>query len=58
MLTPRRMRCANWPSPIEAESPSPDTPRYSRARLARFAPVNTEGMRPCTVLKPWELPRK
>jgi hypothetical protein len=23
----RRSACANWPSPMEAESPSPDTPR-------------------------------
>src|SRR5215208_2605926 len=26
MFTPRRMACANWPIPIDAESPSPDTP--------------------------------
>jgi hypothetical protein len=27
MFTPRRMTCANCPMPIEAESPSPETPR-------------------------------
>ena len=27
MSTPRRMQWANWPRPIEAESPSPETPR-------------------------------
>src|SRR3982074_2476068 len=58
MLTARRMQCANWPRPIDAESPSPDTPRYSNSRLARLAPVSTDGMRPCTLLKPCELPRK
>src|SRR5262249_20726603 len=40
--------------PIEAESPSPLTPRVSRSRLASMAPVATEGMRPCTELKLWE----
>src|SRR6478735_4036046 len=58
MRTPRRMAWANWPSPIDAESPSPETPRYSKSRLARLAPVSTDGMRPCTELKPCELPRK
>ncbi len=58
MLTPRRMLCANWPRPIDAESPSPETPMYSRSRFARFAPVSTDGIRPCTLLKPCELPRK
>src|SRR5688500_11840449 len=58
MFTPRRMQCANCPSPIEAESPSPDTPMQMRSRLARLAPVNTEGIRPCTELKPWLAPRK
>ena len=24
MRTPRRIACANWPRPMEAESPSPD----------------------------------
>jgi hypothetical protein len=28
------------------------------SRLARLAPVSTDGMRPCTELKPCELPRK
>src|SRR5213596_2082908 len=58
MLTPRRMLCANCPRPIDAESPSPDTPMYKRSRLARFAPVSTDGIRPWTLLKPCELPRK
>src|SRR3954451_1569033 len=43
------MKC---PSPIESVSPSPDTPMYPSRRLAAFAPVATEGMRPCTELKP------
>ena len=58
MFTPRRIECANWPKPIEAESPSPDTPMYIRLLLARLAPVSTDGMRPCTVLKPWLAPTK
>ena len=29
-----------------------------RSRFARFAPVSTEGIRPWTLLKPCELPRK
>ena len=58
MRTLRRIAFANCPNPIEAESPSPETPKYKRSRLAKFAPVKTEGMRPCTVLKPWEAPRK
>ena len=44
MFTPRRIACTNWPMPMEAESPSPETPMYSSSRLARFAPVSTEGM--------------
>ena len=45
------MRCTNWPMPMEALSPSPETPSPSSVRLARIAPVATEGMRPCTELK-------
>ncbi len=26
--------------------------------VGQVAPVATDGMRPCTELKPWELPRK
>ncbi len=58
MFTPRRMIWANWPRPIEAESPSPDTPMYMSSLFARLAPVITDGMRPCTVLKPWLAPTK
>ncbi len=48
------MRCTNWPTPIEAVSPSPETPRGSRVRFARAAPVATDGIRPCTALKEWD----
>src|SRR3954469_8479264 len=58
MFTPRRMLCANCPRPIEAESPSPETPRYRSSRLARLAPGSTEGIRPCTELNPCDLSRK
>ena len=40
--------------PIEAVSPSPETPSACRVRLASSAPVATDGMRPCTALKPCE----
>src|SRR5580704_7314087 len=36
---------------MEAVSPSPLTPSAIRLRLASMAPVETEGMRPWTVLK-------
>ena len=42
----------NWPRPIDAVSPSPDTPTETRFRFARTAPVATAGMRPCTALNP------
>ena len=29
-----------------------------RSRLARLAPVSTDGIRPCTLLKPCDWPRK
>jgi hypothetical protein len=44
--------------PIDAVSPSPDTPRASRCLLASSAPVATDGMRPCTELKAWLRERK
>jgi hypothetical protein len=37
--------------PIEAVSPSPETPSAIMVWLARTAPVATEGMRPWTLLK-------
>src|SRR5215471_8679455 len=58
MLMRRRTMCANWPIPIDAVSPSPDMPMQYRSLFARFAPVATDGMRPCTELKPCDLPRK
>src|SRR5437879_9092484 len=50
----RRIRCTNCPTPMEAVSPSPLTPKAIRLRFASMAPVATEGMRPCTALKLWE----
>src|SRR5262245_15696069 len=44
--------------PIDAVSPSPETPTPISVRLARSAPVATEGMRPWTALKPQALLRK
>src|ERR1019366_8226711 len=52
MFTFRRIAWQSCPSPIESESPSPETPIYIRSRLAAFAPLATLGMRPCTELKP------
>ena len=40
--------------PMEAVSPSPETPRAIMVWLASTAPVVTEGMRPCTLLKECE----
>jgi len=37
--------------PMEAVSPSPETPMACMVLLARIAPVATDGMRPCTLLK-------
>jgi len=37
--------------PIDAESPSPETPSAVIVLLASTAPVVTLGMRPCTLLK-------
>src|ERR1700756_617927 len=45
------MRWTNCPIPMEAESPSPLTPKVSRLRLASMAPVARDGIRPCTELK-------
>jgi hypothetical protein len=44
--------------PIDAVSPSPDTPIRFRWWFARLAPVATAGMRPWTLLKPNDWPRK
>src|SRR5262245_19860868 len=44
--------------PIEAVSPSPDTPTPISVRFASSAPVATDGMRPWTALKPHALLRK
>ena len=46
------------PTPIDAESPSPVTPRAFSVRFASSAPVVTDGMRPCTLLKPCDMFRK
>src|SRR6266853_5606745 len=54
----RRIRWINWPTPIEAVSPSPLTPSAIRWRLASTAPVATDGMRPWTALKLCERPMK
>jgi hypothetical protein len=48
----------NWPMPMAPVSPSPLTPIASILLLARSAPVPTDGMRPCTELKPCASPRK
>jgi len=44
--------------PIAPVSPSPLTPIATRFLLAIKAPVPTDGIRPCTVLKPCTDPRK
>jgi hypothetical protein len=44
--------------PIAPVSPSPLTPMAISLRLASIAPVPTEGIRPCTALKPCAAPRK
>src|SRR5437764_1225496 len=43
--TLRRIRCMNWPRPIDAVSPSPDTPSMISWRFARWPPVVSAGMR-------------
>src|SRR5687767_10579099 len=50
--------CMNCPRPIDAVSPSPETPMEMRFRLASIAPVATAGIRPWTALKPWDRDRK
>src|SRR5689334_20679833 len=50
----RRIICLNWPRPMLPVSPSPLTPIGSTERFASTAPVATDGMRPCSVLKPCE----
>src|SRR3954468_17423676 len=54
----RRMRWTNCPMPMEAVSPSPETPMPIRLRFASSAPVATDGMRPWTELKLCERLRK
>ena len=44
--------------PMAPVSPSPLIPIATRFLFASIAPVPTDGMRPCTALKPWEPPRK
>ena len=50
--------CMNWPSPMEAVSPSPETPMPISFWFASIAPVATAGIRPCTALNPCARPRK
>ena len=52
------MRCTNCPIPMAPVSPSPLTPIAMSLWLASSAPVPTEGIRPCTALKPCAEPRK
>src|SRR5579883_561418 len=47
----RRIRCTNWPIPIDAVSPSPLTPIATRPWFASNVPVAIDGIRPCTLLK-------
>jgi hypothetical protein len=54
----RRIRWTNWPMPMAPVSPSPLTPMAIILRLATTAPVATDGMRPCTELKPCDWLRK
>ena len=44
--------------PIAPVSPSPLTPMAMSLRFASTAPVPTDGIRPWTVLKPCDAPRK
>src|SRR6187551_1150981 len=48
----------NWPMPIAPVSPSPLIPIAIILPFASRAPVPTDGMRPCTELKPCASPRK
>src|SRR5262252_205783 len=52
MRTLRRMAWQSWPKPMESESPSPETPMYTRSRFAAAAPVAIAGIRPCAELNP------
>src|SRR5689334_6278516 len=45
------MQWAKWPRPMDAVSPSPETPSGRRERFATTAPVATGGMRPWQALK-------
>ena len=38
-----------WLSYMDALSPSPETPKYSKSQFAKFAPVTTEGILPCKI---------
>src|SRR5262249_23058519 len=51
MLRLRRMAWQNCPSPMDSVSPSPDTPTYLSFRLAAFAPLSNQGMRPLAEVK-------
>jgi hypothetical protein len=44
--------------PMAPVSPSPLMPMAISLWFASTAPVATDGMRPCTELKPWDEPRK
>ncbi len=44
--------------PMFAVSPSPLMPMHSSFELAISAPVATDGIRPCSALKPWLAWRK
>ena len=54
----RRTTWANCPMPIDRLSPSPDTPTHTSSRLAAWAPVVIDGIRPCTALSPCASLRK
>ena len=52
------MAWMNWPMPMLAVSPSPETAMKHKSRFAIAAPVVTDGIRPWAVLKPCDCPRK
>src|SRR6266508_3058971 len=54
----RRTTCLNWPMPMLAVSPSPETATPLRVISPKSAPVAIDGMRPCRLLKPKERFRK
>src|SRR5581483_4766124 len=57
-LVLRRTMCRKWPRPIDAVSPSPETPTLTSWRLAALTPTAIAAMRPWTALKPCDWPRK